>query len=437
MILYSLALALGLILSAPWWLFRMATTQRYREGLRDRLGIVPASLRTAAAGKQVLWLHAVSVGELLAATRLVTELESALGPGWLIAISTTTRTGQSLARERFGAARVFYMPLDFAFSIRAYLRALHPAAIILMESELWPRLLDEAQRQNIPTVVANARMSDRSFARAIKFKPLWSRVLRKATLFLAQSNQDAQRLASLGVSNVRTTGNLKYDVRSPSHAPIAQRILAAAAGRPIIVAGSVVADRGAGRWEDSFAIEAWAAGAGPHNNALLVLAPRHPETFKHAEALAKPFLYLRASDWSSDPDPRYTITSTELEIILLDTVGDLASTYGIATVAFVGGSLVDRGGHNPLEPARFGVPTTMGPSFENFRDIVGRLQAAEAIRIVADENELSQTWLDLLAHRDAAQQMGQRAHSVFQSQQGATTRAVEAILALLPQQVQP
>ncbi len=149
MLVYSALLTLALVLSSPWWLLRMVTTQRYREGLGQRLGAVPEALAAAVQGRRAVWVHAVSVGEVLTASRLVGELEAALGDGYRVVISTTTRTGQALARERFGGRRVFYMPLDFAFAVRAYLRVLRPVALILMESELWPRMLHECGRGGV------------------------------------------------------------------------------------------------------------------------------------------------------------------------------------------------------------------------------------------------------------------------------------------------
>ncbi|MEO6923471.1 MAG: glycosyltransferase N-terminal domain-containing protein, partial [Bryocella sp.] len=270
-------MTLGLLLASPWWLLRMLTTERYREGLAQRLGAVPQTLRNYTAGHRVIWLHAVSVGEVLAASRLITELEAALGETYRIVISTTTKTGQHLARERFGAERVFYMPLDFAFATRRYLRALNPSAVILTESELWPRLLHECNTRSIPVAVINARVSDRSFARAMKFRTIWQRILRKPTLFLAQSEQDAQRLTTLlnttpqlrhpersaaqskdlphllpdqpvstftttnSAPQILVTGNLKYDIRAPKQNRAAQLITELAQGRPIVVAGSTVA----------------------------------------------------------------------------------------------------------------------------------------------------------------------------------------------------
>src|SRR5277367_3608478 len=162
MFVYSSLLLAVLVVGAPYWLVRMATSGRYRAGLLGRLGLVPEGLRTAVAGRNVVWVHAVSVGEVLAATQLIRELKTAL-PGWVVAVSTTTATGQQLARERLADSPVFYLPLDFRFTVRRYLQVLRPKILVLMESELWPRLIDECAKACIPVVVANARISDRSF----------------------------------------------------------------------------------------------------------------------------------------------------------------------------------------------------------------------------------------------------------------------------------
>jgi 3-deoxy-D-manno-octulosonic-acid transferase len=431
MLLYSFALTVGLVVSAPWWLFRMATTSRYREGLWERLGRVPAALISSVSGKRVVWLHAVSVGEVLAASRLVGELEAALGEGWMVAVSTTTRTGQALARERFGAERVFYMPLDFAWAVRAYLGVLKPAALVLMESELWPRMLHECARAGLPVAVVNARVSDRSFARGTKLRVAWGRALRKVTLWLAQSEEDARRLVAMGARGeaVRVGGNLKYDVRAPKVSRVAVLIELMAGSRSIIVAGSTVGNitRDALSEEEAI-LNAWQDLPQREAGLLLVLAPRHPERFSFAASVVDTF-YERASDLESRLGPKgFPI---EADVIILDTIGDLAAVYGIADVAFVGGSLVKRGGHNPLEPAQFGVPVVMGPSYENFRDIVGKMISVDAIRIVQDEHELASAFEELLTNTDKAKAMGERGRRVFEEQQGATKRAVEAIVAMV------
>ncbi len=435
---YSVLLGLGLAVSAPWWLLRMATTRRYREGLRERLGRVPGRLRAAVAGHRVVWVHAVSVGEVLAVSRLVRELEATLNgtaaggdpeKPWIVVLSTTTKTGQDLARERFGADRVFPFPLDFAWAVRAYLRVLRPAMLVLAESELWPRVLHECARSEVPVAVVNARVSDRSFGRALRVKALWVRMGRNVSLWLAQSDEDAQRLIQLGAQaeRVRVSGNLKYDVRAPKGSRTVRLIEELAGERPVVLAGST-----AGRIskktlsEEEIVIQAWCGAARTDLHALLILAPRHPDRFDEVYAVASKYQCLRASEILPElADHRYA------EIVVLDTIGDLAALYRVADVAFVGGSLVGKGGHNPLEPAQFGVPVLMGPSFENFRDVVRGMQAADAIRIVKDRDALENQLFALLRDGEAAHAMGERGLEAFDREQGATARTVAALTMLL------
>ncbi len=435
MALYSLLLAVVLLLGAPWWLTR---TVRYRDGMSQRLGRVPAELRTAAAGRQVVWLHAVSVGEVLAATRLVKELEAALGAEWIVVVSTTTATGQALAKERFGVGRVFFYPLDFAWAVRAYLRALQPKLLVLMESELWPRMLVECGRTGVPVAVVNARVSDRSYARGMRVKAVWGRVLRRVDLFLAQSEEDVRRLVAMGAraEAVRAIGNLKYDVRAAKASRVAELIKQAAAGRPIVVAGSTVGGTRAGDPnEESWLTTIW---QGMEVEALLVIAPRHPERFQTVwEEAAREFATVRATELLAGEDgTQFSYQVREPgdrrpEIVVLDTIGDLAAVYSTADVAFVGGSLIKRGGHNPLEPAQFGVPVVMGPSYENFRDVVAKMIAQDGIRIVQNKDELETALVELLTGREKARAMGDRGRRVFEEQQGATGRALVALLGLV------
>jgi 3-deoxy-D-manno-octulosonic-acid transferase len=260
-------------------------------------------------------------------------------------------------------------------------------------------------------------------------------------LFLAQSEEDARRLVAMGarVDAVRAIGNLKYDVRAAKASRVAELIKEAAAGRPIVVAGST-ADRLNYKKlsEDEMAILAWEGRVRREIGALLVMAPRHPERFGEVEATVMEFCYVKASDWRdrNEVNPPFAKSAKDgapcrLEIVLLDTIGDLAAVYGVADVAFVGGSLVERGGHNPLEPAQFGVPVVMGTSYENFRDVVGRMQAEDGIRIVQDKAELETALVELLTDREAARAMGERGRRVFEQQQGATGRAVAALVGMV------
>jgi 3-deoxy-D-manno-octulosonic-acid transferase len=424
MALYSLLLMAVLVVGAPYWLVRMATSGRYREGLGQRLGRISAGLRAAVAGRQVVWVHAVSVGEVLAATRLVAELESGLGEGWIIVVSTTTATGQALAKERLGADRVFFYPLDFAWSVRAYLRVLKPKLLVLMESELWPRMLVECGRELIPVAVVNARVSDRSYARGLRVAAVWGRVLRRVDLFLAQSDDDAQRLMEMGVraGAVRAIGNLKYDVRAAGENQMKKHIGLMLDGARLVIAGSTL------EGEEKALLAAWPGLRKAMPDAVLLIAPRHPDRFAGVVDLAQAsgVGISRCGHLLLDSQPVFGGA-----VLLLDTVGDLAAMYSLGAVAFVGGSLVPRGGHNPLEPAQFGVPVVMGPSYENFRDIVAKMKEADAIRIVKDEEELGAALVQMVTDREDAEAMGERGRRVFEAQQGATARAVEALVGMV------
>src|ERR1700733_7442509 len=195
-VLYSVALFLVLLIGSPYWIFRMVTSGKYREGLSERLGFVAKRLRRRDA-LPVIWLHAVSVGEGLAASSLIAQL-SIRANGYRVVVSTTTRTGQKIARDRFGADNVFYFPLDFAFAVRAYLRVLQPRLLVLLETESWPRMRTECHRAHIPIAVVNARISDRSWPRYFKLRRLWRKLLGPMALVLAQSEEDAERLMAIG-----------------------------------------------------------------------------------------------------------------------------------------------------------------------------------------------------------------------------------------------
>ena len=420
MFLYSLALAAVLVVGSPYWLFRMATSGRYRQGLWGRLGRVPGELKRAVAGRNVVWLHAVSVGEVLAATRLVRELEEALGSEWIIVVSTTTATGQALARERFGAEKVFWYPLDFAWAVRAYERALRPRMMVLMESELWPRMLVECGRAGVPVAVVNARVSDRSYRRGLKVRTVWGRLLRRVTLFLAQSEEDGRRLVEMGAraEGVNAVGNLKYDVRDAGESRIARRLAEMRGASRMIVAGSTLES------EEELLLAAWPRVLRSAPDLILIVAPRHPHRFQDV------FRLMQTSGFTP-------VLGSQLEgmngmlaggtVLLLDTIGDLASVYGAASAAFIGGSLVPKGGHNPLEASRFGVPVIMGESFENFRDIVDGLRKANAIRIIKPE-QLAEVLIEAPGYGHS---FGERGREFYLSQAGATQRTVSALLRLV------
>jgi 3-deoxy-D-manno-octulosonic-acid transferase len=425
---YNLALLAAVVACAPWWLWKMATTHKYREGLAERLGRVRRikDQLKDQGDRPVLWLHAVSVGEVLAVSRLVGELDRAF-PEFYLLISTTTRTGQELAWERFGAGRVFYCPLDLPWAVQAYLNALKPRLLILAETEFWPNLLHGCFRRQIPVAVANARISDRSWPRYRLLKRLWQPILSRITCVLAQSETDAERLKAIGClpQRVSVAGNLKFDVRAAAEADATRMLKALARSLRLVVAGSTL------EGEEAALLEAWPRLLAADPGLAMVLAPRHPERFAAVAALLEQsgIPWTKRSDWRSQPEGSIKPLRPG-EIVLLDTIGELASVYSLAAVAFVGGSVIAAGGHNPLEPAQFGVPIAIGPHYANFRAITEDLLRHEALRITARE-ELAATLIELLQNLQAAEAMGERALQVFQQQAGATERSVEAIRELL------
>jgi 3-deoxy-D-manno-octulosonic-acid transferase len=434
MIVYSLLLTFALAGSAPWWGWQMLVSGRYRAGLGGRLGLLPARLDEAraqrAASAGLVWVHAVSVGEVLAVQRLLAELQAAL-PGYLLVVSTTTETGQQIAREKLGGVPVFYYPLDFAFAVRRYLRALRPSLFVTVESEFWPRMLAECERAKVPAAVVNARISDRSFPRYRRLRPLWRPLLAKVSLFMAQGEETAGRLRELGVAteHILVSGNLKYDLLPQPQNAAATRLHALLGGKPLVVAGSTLAG------EEDLILQAWREILRSVPETILLLAPRHPQRFEkvlHSKAFQDVSQYrgtwtkdVSMCDFDEEECPDDILEDGS--VILLDTLGDLQAIYELASVAFVGGSLVPKGGHNPLEPARFGVPVVMGPSYENFREIVTEMLARDAIKIT-DALSLGPAIVALLKEGKA---MGLRGQAYFDSQSGATARTVKALVALV------
>ncbi|HEY4049535.1 MAG TPA: 3-deoxy-D-manno-octulosonic acid transferase [Acidobacteriaceae bacterium] len=419
---YSFILALVLVVGWPYWLLQLLTKGKYREGLAERLGQVPQRLKSPS-GKRIIWMHAVSVGEVLAATHLVRELY-ARAPQYRVLLSTTTRTAQRLARERVGADRTFYFPLDFGWIVRRYLKHLGPVLLVLVETEFWPNLLTECRKAGIPVAVVNGRISDRSYPRYVRLRRLWKRILTGISIALAQSEQDLDRLKAIGVPEDRVLfgGNLKFDVRTVQASVITKALRAKLpAGNQVLVCGSTL------EGEEEILLDAFEELRNTFPTLLMILAPRHPERFDRVAELLRSsgFPNVRRSQWMERPSKLEPGT-----VMLLDSIGELASVYSLASVAFVGGSLVPAGGHNPLEPAQFAIPIVMGPHYQNFRAIVDRLLQEEALKL-ANGTTLVPILSTLLGDRDAANMLGVHALEVFDSQTGATDRAVEALLALV------
>ena len=441
--IYSLLMGLAVLALVPYWLVQGLRHGKYLSNLGQRLGFSFPSLDNLPAKRAgAIWLHAVSVGEALSAVTLARRLKEAYPERPLI-VSTTTITGQALARERMSFAdAVIYFPLDWAFCVRSALRAVQPSLIIILETEIWPNFLREARRSKVPVLFVSGRISDRSFARYQKYlgifgfflRPFLKSALSNASAFLMQSEKDAQRIRALGApaEHVTVSGNVKYDLQLPASTPLAKWLQAEVARRgrsPLIVAGSVVAT------EEPLALIAFGTLQGEFPKALLVLVPRKPERFEAAaeflhESRRK---YLRRSQLpipgpaqNSTADGQPTIPD-DVTVLLVDSMGELASLYSVADGVFVGGSLVESGGHNILEPAAFGKIAVFGPSMENFEGMKNRFVAAEAAIQVESPEDVGVAWIGLLRDPERAKRMGETARQLVTASRGATERTMAEV----------
>jgi len=371
------------------------------------------------------------VGEVVASSAVVEGLRQQF-PSHRIFVSTTTSTGQKLAAKRFGEEHVFYFPLDFGFAIRPYLEALRPEMCIIAETEFWPNFLRLAKKSGARIAIINCRISDRSYPSYKRIRRLLPGVLNNVDLFLAQTDEDGKRLLDIGAADNRVcvAGNLKFDVAPPPAPAIVANLRAAfgepgnqsAMAWPVLVCGSTLED------EEAPLLAAFHNILATCPRATMILAPRHPERFAEVAALVEKLdmRLLRRSLWSGE--------ALAGCVFLLDSIGELAALYSLATVAFVGGSLVPRGGHNILEPALYGVPIVTGNHYENFRDIVNVFLSRNAVRIVGLA-ELPLVFMELIANDAERATLGRNALAALDSQRGATARTISALVALMGQSV--
>ena len=444
---YSLLMGLAALLLVPYWLVQGLRHGKYLAHLGERLGFsFPGLEKLPAQRSTAIWIHAVSVGEALSSVTLARQMKEAY-PDRPLIVSTTTATGQALARERLEFAdAVIYFPLDWAFCVRRAFRAVQPAIVVVLETEIWPNFLREARRREIPVVFVSGRISDRSFARYQKYfglvgfflRPFLRSTLGNASAFLMQSETDAERIRALGApaDRVSASGNLKYDQDLAAETPLAAWLAAEAQRRgrsPIIVAGSVVAT------EEPLALIAFGVLQGEYPRALLVLAPRKPERFEAAAEFIRESKrkFVRrsqlsvpgaagqatalgvASDGAAIPD--------DVTVLLVDSIGELASLYRLADGVFVGGSLVPSGGHNILEPAAFGKTAVFGPSMENFAEMAARFVAAGAAVQVESPEDAGVAWIEQLRNTERSAQMGKNARRLVDASRGATSRALAEV----------
>jgi 3-deoxy-D-manno-octulosonic-acid transferase len=426
--LYSLLSLATFVVVSPYFVYQAIRYKKYIGSLRQRLGFLPITFNVD--GEESIWIHAVSVGEALTARALAADLKGRY-PRLRLFVSTTTIAGQQIARRSLpGADAVFYFPFDWTFIVKRTLALVRPRLFVMMETEIWPNLLRQCRKRGIRTVVVNGRISSRSYPRYRLVRPFFRRVLGDVDRFCMQSDESARRLIDLGADprHVTVTGSLKFDSLELPHATAhgrprdrVLRFFRFSAQRVVVVAGSTT------KGEEPAILHAFGRIKATLPNALLVLAPRAPERFGEVDRLARDagFSTIRRSALPIDAEPR-------ADVVILDSIGELAQLYQIATVVFVGGSLVDHGGHNILEPAVYGKPIIFGPYMQNFKEIADAFLASRAAIQVQSERELDDALLTLVSDPARRAGLGAAARALVEANRGAKAKTLEVISFLLP-----
>jgi 3-deoxy-D-manno-octulosonic-acid transferase len=430
--LLNLAYLLLLVAAAPWLVYQRLRHGKYREGWPAKFyGRVPE--RSHAAGglrsgnSRCLWLHAVSVGEVNLLAPILERWER-LHPDWEIVITTTTQAGYHLALKRYAPRLVCYSPLDFTWAVRRAIRRLRPDLIVLAELELWPNLIAAAKAHGAKVAVINGRLSERSFRGYKRIGWLAKGILEEIDLIAAQNDEYASRFRQLGAPQriVQTTGSIKFDGARTDRGNAETCRLAALAG---IAEGDIVFLAGSSQApEESIALDVFERLAERHPNLKLILVPRHPERFDEVAEM----LDRRGANWQRRSALESSPPSTSAKILLVDVVGELGYWWGTAHIAFVGGSLTQRGGQNMIEPAAYGAAVAFGPNTWNFRDVVALLLANEAAVVVRNTDELESFVRRCVANRDFASDLGCRAQNLVLQQQGAADRTIALLNRLIP-----
>ena len=422
---YSVLTVAAFAIALPWFAYQALRYKKYVASFGPRMGYLPVSFNVD--GDDSIWIHAVSVGEVLTARPLIADLRKR-HPNLRIFLSTTTIAGQQLARRSvLNVDAVFYFPFDLGVVVRRTLDLVRPKLFIMMETEIWPVLLRECRRRGIKTAVVNGRLSSRSFPRYRLIRPFMRRVLQDIDRFCVQSDESGRRFVELGAdpARVAVTGSLKFDSLDPPNQVRARervlRYFRLQASRPVIVAGSTM------KGEETAVLRAFRRVRATSPNTLLILAARHPERFAEVEQLCRQegWRTVRRTELAIDAEPR-------ADIVLIDTIGELATLYQLGTVVFVGGSLVPTGGHNVLEPAVFGKPIVFGPHMDNFREIADAFVAAGAALRLDDEGDLEPALVELLGDPVRRARLGAAARALVEANRGAKDKTMAALEALLP-----
>lgn len=418
--LVNIAYVFVLLLLSPWLLYKALTTGKFRRGIWTKL---MGSAVVRQGSERCVWFHGVSVGEIHLLGTIVAGFRRR-HPDWQCVISTTTNTGYEEARKRFADLPVFFWPLDFTWAVRRALRRVRPSLVVLAECELWPNFLMLSKRMDIPVAVINGRMSPRSQHRFQKARWLVRRLFARLDLCAVQSTEHAVAFRSLGATNVVVTGSVKYDGaggdrNNPRTRELA-RLFAIADSDLVWVAGSTQAP------EEQVVLDIFRRTRQAHPSIRLLLVPRHKERFDEvAHIVSRSGLPLVRRSRLESPVNRD-------DVILVDTMGELGAVWGLAHIAFVGGSLDGRrGGQNMIEPAAYGAAVLFGPHTWNFKDAVARLMEQGGAIQVMDAANLERQIMRLLADPDARKQLGAHGRRFVLAQQGATDKTLQALECLI------
>jgi len=426
--IYSIAIVVFFALLSPYFVYQALRYRKYIRNLPQRLGYLPLSFNFD--GDESIWIHAVSVGEVLTARALLPQLRERY-PRLRIFLSTTTMTGHHVARTNVhDVDGVFYFPLDLPPIVRRTMSVVKPRLFVMMETELWPNLLRACRSAGVKTALVNGRISLRSFPRYRLARGFFRRVLADVDRFCMQSEESARRIVEIGADRdrVTVTGSLKFDSLEMPGPVVADRgrnrvlrYFRLSPDRPVVIAASTL------KGEEETVLEAFQRIRALWGNALLIIAPRKPERFDEVERLAQQrgWRVARRSDLAVDSEPR-------VDVVILNTIGELAQLYQVATVVFVGGSLVDAGGHNILEPAVFGKPIVFGPHMHNFAEIARTfIENRGAIQVQADA-ELEDVLVELLSDPVKRAALGAAARALVEANRGARVRTLAVLTQLLP-----
>jgi 3-deoxy-D-manno-octulosonic-acid transferase len=425
--IYYVLMALSLAMALPFFLL----SDKRRKGILQKLGLIPASLRCeidAVAEQPSVWFHAVSVGEFSGALSLVREFAKR-NPQFHIFVSTTTATGQAIAQQRLseipGIERVtvFYFPFDLPFALHAWLELIRPSMAVIVETEIWPGFTYECKRRGIKLAMINARMSPRSFSGYMFMRPIFSKVVTRFDLIATQSEEESQRFLELCPADspkIEATGNLKYDRQQPiSSTEITQlrKQLNLGPDDQVIIGGSTHEGEEAALLEIYSRLNT--------TNTRLILVPRHPERWDSVCRLVESY------GFNPCRHTRGQSLQSERDVYVLDTIGELSRFYSIATVAFVGGSLVPIGGHNLVEPYVYKVPVVSGSHLFKTRSVASELEKLGALAVVHSTKELERELLLLLTDKDLRQKRGAAGNSWLEHSQGAIAHTLELLEELL------